>query len=128
MATNMLLNLIFVGLLLYQGFEGPHAGLALASSAAAYLNAMLLYRGLKKRQVYLPERGWIRLWISVITACAAMAALLFFMTNNLDSWYQANVALRIKNLGLSIGFGVIVYIFTSMVTGLKVHDLLRGAK
>ncbi len=42
MVTNMVLNLVFVGLLLSQGFEGPHAGLALASSAAAYLNAMLL--------------------------------------------------------------------------------------
>lgn len=128
MVTNMLLNLVFVGLLLKQGFEGPHAGLAIASSAAAYLNALLLYRGLKKRQVYMPERGWIKLWVTVITACAAMAALLFFMTNDINSWHQADVALRIKNLGLSIGFGVIIYVFTCMVAGLKVQDLLRGAK
>ncbi len=128
MVTNMVLNLVFVGLLLKQGFEGPHAGLAMASSAAAYLNAILLFRGLKKRQVYMPERGWIRLWITIITACAAMAALLYFMTNDINSWHQAGVTLRIKNLGLSIGFGVIVYVFTCMVGGLKVQDLLRGAK
>src|SRR5210317_1000014 len=66
MVTNMLLNLIFVGLLLYRGFEGPHAGLALASSAAAYLNAALLFRGLQKRGVYTFGDGWIRLWIAVI--------------------------------------------------------------
>jgi putative peptidoglycan lipid II flippase len=128
MVTNMLLNLLFVGLLLNGGFEGPHAGLALASSVAAYLNAMLLLRGLSKREVFAPEKGWLRLWIAVVTGCAAMGALLFFMTHDIESWLQASVALRIKNLTLSISFGVLVYVFTCMVAGLKTHDLVRGAK
>jgi putative peptidoglycan lipid II flippase len=128
MVTNMLLNVIFVGLLLFQGFEGPHAGLALASSVAAYLNAGLLFHGLKKRQVYIPERGWFRLWFAVILACITMGALLFFMTHDTESWLQATAVLRVKNLALTIVFGVIIYIFTCMVAGLKTHDLLRGAK
>ncbi|MCP4047092.1 MAG: murein biosynthesis integral membrane protein MurJ [Gammaproteobacteria bacterium] len=128
MVTNMGLNLLFVGLLLYRGFEGPHAGLALASSAAAYLNAILLFHGLRKRQVYTPERGWIRLWVAVIVASATMGALLLFMTHDTESWLQATVILRIKNLALSITFGVIIYVFVGMVAGLKTHDLLRGAK
>ena len=128
MVTNMVLNVIFVGLLLFQGFEGPHAGLALASSAAAYLNAGLLFHGLKKREVYTPERGWFRLWFAVILACITMGALLFFMTHDIDSWLQATAVLRVKNLVLTIVFGVIIYIFTCMVAGLKTHDLLRGAK
>ncbi len=128
MVTNMGLNLLFVGLLLYRGFEGPHAGLALASSAAAYLNAILLLHGLRKRQVYTPERGWVRLWIAVIVASATMGALLLFMTHDTESWLQATMILRIKNLALSITFGVIIYIFVGMVAGLKTHDLLRGAK
>ena len=128
MVTNMLLNLVFVGLLLVNGFEGPHAGLALASSVAAYLNAMLLFRGLKKRQVYIPERGWIRLWIAIILGCTTMGALLLFMTHDTDSWLQATAVLRIRNLSLTIAFGVIVYIFVCMVAGLKKHDLVRGSK
>ena len=128
MVSNMLLNLLFVGLLLHKGFEGPHAGLALASSAAAYLNAILLFRGLRKREVYTPERGWIRIWIAVLLACITMGALLLFMTHDTDSWLQAGVALRVKNLALTITFGVLVYIFTCMVVGLKKHDLLRGSK
>ena len=128
MVTNMGLNLLFVGLLLQNGFEGPHAGLALASSVAAYLNALLLFRGLRKRKVYLPERGWVRLWIAVILGSSAMGSLLYFMTHDIDSWYQAVVALRVKNLSLSIAFGVIIYVFTCMVAGIKTHDLLRGAK
>ena len=95
---------------------------------AAYLNAILLYRGLRKRNVYTPERGWVRLWIAVILASAAMGAILLFMTHDTDSWLQANVALRIKNLSLVIALGVLVYVFTGMVTGLRKHDFLRGAK
>ena len=128
MLTNMLLNLLFVGLLLHQGFEGPHAGLALASSVAAYLNAILLFRGLRKREVYAPEKGWLRLWIAVSVASVAMAVLLFFMTHDIESWYRASVSLRIKNLTLGICFGGIVYIFICMVAGLKTHDLVRGSK
>jgi len=128
MVTNMVLNLLFVGLLLHQGFEGPHAGLALASSAAAYLNAILLFRGLKKRGVFAPEKGWFRLLIAVSAGAAAMGGLLYFMTHDIQSWLQAAVATRIKNLALCISFGVVVYVFTCMVTGLKTHDLVRGAK
>ena len=57
-----------------------------------------------------------------------MGGLLFFMTNDIGSWHQADVFLRVKNLSLSIAFGVIIYIFTCLVTGLKTHDLVRGAK
>ncbi len=128
MVSNMVLNLLFVGLLLYNKFEGPHAGLALASSVAAYLNALLLYRGLKKRKVYIPERGWPRLWVAVIVACVTMGALLLFMTRDIGSWLQADAATRIKNLSLTITFGAIIYVFVTMVTGLKKHDLVRGSK
>lgn len=128
MVSNMVLNLVFVGLLLHNKFEGPHAGLALASSAAAYLNAGLLYRGLRKRKVYVPEKGWFRLWVAVILACVTMGALLLFMTHDTASWLQADATLRIKNLTLTISFGILIYLFVTMVSGIKKHDLIRGAK
>jgi len=128
MVTNMLLNLLFVGILLHQGFEGPHAGLALASSAAAYLNAMLLFRGLRKRGVFLPEKGWLRLLTAITLGSVAMGALLYFMTHDIQSWLDATAHTRIRNLVLCISFGFIVYVFTCMVAGLKTHDLVRGAK
>jgi hypothetical protein len=57
-----------------------------------------------------------------------MGALLYFMTHDIQSWLDAAVSTRIKNLALSISFGVVVYIFICMVAGLKTHDLVRGAK
>ena len=127
MVTNMGLNLLFVGLLLVRGFEGPHAGLALASSVAAYLNAALLYRGLRARDVLCLEKGWLRLWIAVLLACGSMAALLYFMTHDIQAWLQASALLRVRNLSLTIMFGVLIYIFICMVAGIKKHDLLRGS-
>ncbi len=52
MVSNMGLNFIFVGVLLAMAFKGPHTGLALASSVAAYINAGMLYRGLRKQGAY----------------------------------------------------------------------------
>ena len=89
---------------------------------------MLLFRGLMKRDVFAPEKGWLRLWFAVIVACMVMGAVLFFMTHDIEAWRQASVALRIKKLALSICFGVLLYVFTCMVAGLKTHHLVRGAK
>jgi putative peptidoglycan lipid II flippase len=127
MVTNMVLNLAFVGALLAYGFAGPHAGLALASAIAAYLNAGLLYRGLRKQQVYTPERGWLRVWLAVILACTVMGGVLLFMTQDLESWFQASAVLRVRKLGLSILFGVVVFVIVGVVSGLKKHDLSRGS-
>lgn len=127
MVTNMLLNLLFVVALLGYGFAGPHAGLALASAVAAYLNAGLLYRGLRKQQVYVPDRGWLRVWLAVILASTVMGGLLMFMTQDIESWFQASALLRVRKLALVILFGVLVFVFIAMVTGLKKHDLSRGS-
>jgi len=53
--TNMVQNLVFVVVL---GVSGPHAGLALATSIAAWMNTGLLYCMLGKQQVYRPEADW----------------------------------------------------------------------
>jgi putative peptidoglycan lipid II flippase len=128
MVSNMILNLAFVGLLLFRGFEGPHAGLALASSVSAYLNAILLFRGLHRRDVYAPEQGWSRVWVAVAIGCTAMSALLVFMTHDVQGWLQATVSMRVSDLGLAILLGAGIYIFACLLTGLKFQDLLRGAK
>ena len=58
LVSNMLLNFLFVGTLLAMQFKGPHTGLALASSVAAYINAGLLFRALLRQGTYRPEAGW----------------------------------------------------------------------
>ena len=128
MVTNMVLNVTFVGLMLFNHFEGPHAGLALASSAAAYLNAFLLYAGLRRRRVYELEHGWLKLMVAISLACIAMSVLLVYMTGEITSWLQADLVSRIENLALTIGAGVLVFAIVAVLSGLRKHDLLRGAR
>jgi len=57
MIANMVMNLVFV-IPLHMLWQVGHAGLALATTGAAYLNAGLLLRGLVKREIYRPETGF----------------------------------------------------------------------
>ncbi|MBT8038997.1 MAG: murein biosynthesis integral membrane protein MurJ [Xanthomonadales bacterium] len=127
MVSNMGLNLLFVGALLAIGFSGPHTGLALASSAAAYLNAGLLYRVLRKQGVYTPEPGWGRVWMAVVLACAAMAAALAWQYGDLQGWVQASAAQRATHLVLLIGFGALVYGATLLAGGLRSRHVSKGS-
>ena len=79
MAANMVMNIILV-------FPLAHAGLALATTLSASLNAFLLYRGLRREGVYLPGADWAWLGWRAGLACAAMAALLLWGAGPLESW------------------------------------------
>jgi putative peptidoglycan lipid II flippase len=127
MVANMVMNFIFVGVLLYLGFKGPHTGLALASSAAAYVNAGLLYRMLRRQGAYRPEPGWSRVLFAVAAACAAMVLALLWQYGDLAGWVQASAVLRASHLCLLIGLGVVVYGLVLVGAGLRPRHLAKGA-
>ena len=55
-----------------------HAGLALAISLGACLNAALLYRGLRRREIFWPRPGWGAFAAKVAGAVGAMAVAVAF--------------------------------------------------
>jgi putative peptidoglycan lipid II flippase len=121
MFANMVLNLIFVYV-----FHLQHTGLALATSCAAFLNAVLLYRQLRKDEVYRPKRGWQKLFIQVLVANMLMAVLLVWGVGDLASWTNSGVfdkALRLLGLILA---GMAVYLLSLILTGLNLKALLLG--
>ena len=67
--VNMLLNVAFVVPWYQSGAPGPHAGLALATSLSSFLNAGLLYRGLRRDGVIRHRLGWSRFLLRVLVAC-----------------------------------------------------------
>jgi putative peptidoglycan lipid II flippase len=127
MVSNMLLNFLFVGSLLALNFKGPHTGLALASSAAAYINAGLLYRTLRRHRVYRPEPGWGRVLLAVLAASAAMVIALLWQYGNLSTWVDAVASSRASRLTLLIVLGIVVYGVTLVAAGLRRHHLEKGA-
>jgi putative peptidoglycan lipid II flippase len=127
MVSNMLLNFLFVGTLLAIEFKGPHTGLALASSVAAYINAGLLYRRLRSMQAYSPEPGWMRVSLAVLLATVAMIAGLWWQFGDVSDWAGASAFARGSRLCLLIAFGAVIYGVMLFVGGLRKHHLEKGA-
>ncbi len=127
MVSNMGLNFLFVGVLLAMAFKGPHTGLALASSVAAYINAGLLYRGLRKQGAYQPEAGWARVNLAVLTGCLAMAAAIWWQFGELSAWVDASAMHRAVRLCWLIALGAVVYGVTILMAGLRKHHLEKGS-
>ncbi|MFT5085056.1 MAG: putative peptidoglycan lipid II flippase, partial [Lentisphaeria bacterium] len=67
MLSNMVLNVLFV-VPLHVFWQVGHAGLALATSVSAFINAGLLYRGLVQSEAYTPSAGWARHFLRLLLA------------------------------------------------------------
>jgi len=127
MVSNMLLNLLFVVSLTFAGFRGPHMGLALASSVAAYINAGLLYRSLRRQGAYRPEAGWLRVLLAVGVGCLAMVAVLAWLIDPPDQWAGWSAASRSYRLAFLIVLGAVVYMIATLAGGLRLRHLEKGA-
>ncbi len=126
MVSNIGLNLLFVGTLLALHFEGPHAGLALASALAAYINAAMLYRGLRRHGVYQPAPGWSRVLFAVFTAALAMTAWLLWWYGSVDQWLADAAPMRIRRLAELVVGSILVYFVVIFGSGLRKHHLEKG--
>lgn len=136
--ANMVLNVIFV-LTLAQlwsqgdwslglfatlaGVPGLHAGLALASSLTAWLNAGLLWRGLHR--VGLAPTLALKRWIQVMVAAAAMAVVLLIGLPNIEQWLAMSLSSRAVQLALAVVIGAVVYAITLWLVGVRLVDFSR---
>lgn len=114
MVSNMVLNIILV-------FPLAHAGLALATTLSACINATLLYRGLRTERVIQPESGWPSLILRGVVASVAMGVMLYILGGSLDSWVGAELWGRIWRLLLLIVSGAAVYFFMLLVLGIRLR-------
>jgi putative peptidoglycan lipid II flippase len=125
LVTNMLLNMVFVVPMVLLDIPAPHAGLALATSIAAWVNAGLLLRTLKNRQIYRPQAGWPRLFLQLALAAGALAALLLWAVPAIAAWSQWSAGLRAANLVLWVVAGAGIYFVALRVSGVDMKGLWR---
>ena len=85
MVANMVLNIALV-VPLHMYLQLGHIGLALATSLSAFLNAGLLYLGLRKAGVYSPMPGFIATGSRLLIAAVAMAACLLWLLPERALW------------------------------------------
>jgi putative peptidoglycan lipid II flippase len=113
---------VSLGLNLALVFPLAHAGLALATSMGAFFNAALLLIKLHKDNVYQPVSGWRLFFVRVSLAGGAMAAGLYCFVDA-GWWNDWNSTARVTNLVKWIGLGLVIYISTLLLTGLRPKHL-----
>jgi len=123
MFSNMVLNLAFVVPLVWLGVTGTHAGLALATAVAAFINAGLLLRGLRRTGVYTPEPGWGRVVRQAAVAGGALAATVWALNPDLSQWLAWAAPQRILVLSGVIAAGAAAYFLGLRLSGVRLIDL-----
>ncbi len=128
MLANIVLNGAFVLPWYLSGIPGAHAGLALATSASAYINAGLLYRGLIREGIYQPGPALRRLRAGLPVALGVMVLVLAVLSPSFGQWTDWTVGTRLFALTGLITAGAGALILTLLAAGLRPrHFLLREA-
>lgn len=122
MVANMAMNIAFV-VPLYLYFNIGHVGLALATSLSAYLNAALLFRGLRKADAYQPSPGWGLLAARYVGANGAMVAVLWLFLQWWTGWVDWLWWQRVGYLAVICVAGLLTYGASLVFMGLRPQHL-----
>ena len=118
LVSNMILNLALI-------WHFKHAGLALATSFSAFINAGLLIYGLKRSGVLVFEPEFGGFFLRILVATLIMLSIVSLITPNIESWFEFDILERILRM-LFISFvGVSFYIICLLGLGIKVRQIIR---
>ena len=116
MSANMVMNIILV-------FPLAHAGLALATTLSACLNAALLWRGLRRDGVYHPRPGWTRFIARVIVGAVVMCGALWWWLEPIATWMAWSAPNRASALGIAVALGAGIYFAVIAIVGIRPADM-----
>jgi len=124
MFLNMALNVLFVTYMLDAGFLAPHVGLALATSLSAYFNAFRLARELRREQLLGDLQTFSVPLLRILAACAAMSALIYFMSPAVDGWSGWHWYRRLAELAWLILPAILCYGILLWIMGFRRHHFV----
>jgi putative peptidoglycan lipid II flippase len=102
-----------------------HAGLTLATSLGACVNATLLFWFLRKGGFYRPQPGWFLFLCKLLVALGVLAALLFALSGPPEVWLSNGAWARIGRLAGIIAAGIVAYFATLYLLGFRLGDFAR---
>lgn len=120
LVCTQLFNLALVGPL-------AHAGLALAISLGACLNAGLLFWKLRSQQLFEPQPGWAMFLLKLVLAVTLMSAVLLAGIHYMPAWEQGIMLERFMRLGALILAGVVTYFGCLYLCGFRPRHFARKA-
>ena len=122
MVSNMVLNVLFVFPLMWY-FDMGHVGLALATSASAWINAALLYRGLRRGGIPLTGVFDIRYMVRLLVAVIVMAGVIYVSVPDLRDWFAADMSWRVTRLLMIVTAGAVSFAGVLALLGLRVAEI-----
>ncbi|MEM0952894.1 MAG: murein biosynthesis integral membrane protein MurJ [Pseudomonadota bacterium] len=124
MVANMFLNLALVTPL-YLYFNLGHVGLALATSLAAWLNAGLLFTGLRRIEVLVLQPGWRAFLRRLVASTAVMALVLWWSCPDASAWHAQDWWNRSTLLAGVVLAGLASYLIAQVAMGTRLRDFSR---
>jgi putative peptidoglycan lipid II flippase len=121
-AVSMICNTLLCAALIY---PLAHAGLALASTLAGYLNCGLLLFILIKRKIFYPCSGWWRFLMQLFFANIAMCCYLIWQADNVNAWMSYGFSMRMGLLLAHVLAALVIYLLSLRLLGLKTSQF-RG--
>ena len=118
LVVTQLLNLVFIVPL-------QHAGLALAISVGACINAGLLFWQLRRQKLFVAQPGWTKYLFKLVLAVAVMSAVLLGLMQVMPAWDHGNMLERFIRLGGLVVAGVLAYFGMLLLLGLRLKDFAR---
>ncbi len=126
MIANMVLNLLFVIPLAHYWGVG-HMGLALATSVSAWLNALLLLRGLLREGVFVRQPGWGAFILRLLLASAAMLLAALWACPAPEVWAGWDWSRRGLQMALVVSAGGGAYLLAHALAGTRLRHLQAPA-
>jgi putative peptidoglycan lipid II flippase len=125
LASGTAMSLSLFGLSRVFHWNAAHAGLALATSFSACINATLLYRRLRADGIYLPGTEWPRFWLRLLLASAAMVLVTLLFNAPLAAWLALPVKARALNLSEVVAAAAVAYFAVLWACGMRLRDFRR---
>jgi putative peptidoglycan lipid II flippase len=100
-------------------FPLAHAGLALSTALASWLNAVLLWFFLYRRRVFQAQAGWLRFGSGVGCGSLLLVLILWKCSGPLSGWLSESIAHNSARLATLIASGISVYVLGLWLAGLR---------
>ena len=126
MVSNMVLNVLFVFPLMWY-FEMGHVGLALATSVSAWINAGLLYLGLRRGGISLTGVFEAKFVARLVVAVSLMGIAVSMMSPAVSLWLTADLSWRVVQMTLLVFVGMASFAMVLAVLGFKLNEV-RGPR
>ena len=121
MVANMGFNLILI-------YPLGYIGLALSTALSGTVNAISLFQGLYRRNIYRPGRPTLHFFLRLTAATLVMYGLLNWLSPELEVWVHWSLLRAGLELAKYLLLGGVTYLALAWLLGCRLADLKTGSE